>query len=291
MCRWLGYFGNPIPLGELLYDAPHSLIEQSRHARLQASYYNRDGFGLGWYRDDREHPGVYRNILPAWSDPNLKELATQIRSPLFLAHVRAATGTAIQQTNCHPFRHGRWLFVHNGFIAEFGRLRRDLLLAIDPDLFGGIEGTTDSEVLFHLALTFGLTEDPLPALERMAGAVEAAAARHGIADPLQMTIGLSDGERLYAVRYASGAAVNSLYVSEDARGPRRGGVRLAPGHVAGVAYEENRELPDLSPEARAIVSEPVGDLPGLWLEVPPSSALIVGPDPDVRLAFNPRLPA
>jgi glutamine amidotransferase len=294
MCRWLGYFGNPIALEDLLYDAPHSLIEQSRHAHLQASLQNGDGFGLGWYRDSREKPGVYRSVAPAWSDANLRDLAAQIRSPLFLAHVRAATGTSVQQSNCHPFRHGRWIMVHNGFIAEFGRLRRDLMLAVDPDLFEGIQGTTDSEMIFHLALTFGLAEEPLAALERMAGFVEEVARTHGVPDPLQMTIGLSDGERLYAVRYASGPVVNTLFVSEDtrdhARAARPGGVRLAPGQIAGVAYEENKPLPHLDVEARAIVSEPVADLPGLWREVPPSSALIVGPDPDERFGFTPRPP-
>lgn len=292
MCRWLGYVGNPIPLEDLLYDAPHSLIAQARHAYLQASLQNGDGFGLGWYRDDREQPGIYRSIAPAWSDANLRELAQQIRSPLFLAHVRAATGTAVQQSNCHPFRHGRWIFVHNGFIAEFARIRRDLLLAVDPVLFPGIQGTTDSELIFYLALTFGLTEEPLPALERMAGFVEDVARSYGIVDPLQMTIGLSDGERLYAVRYASGPVVNSLFVSDDtrefARSARRGGVRLMPGQVAGLSYEADKPLPHLDDEARAVVSEPVADLPGLWLEVPPAAALIVGPDPDERLPFRPQ---
>jgi predicted glutamine amidotransferase len=291
VCRWLGYFGNPIPLEELLYDAPHSLIEQSRHAHLQASRTNLDGFGLGWYRDSREQPGLYRTIAPAWSDPNLRDLATQIRSPLFLAHVRAATGTIVQQTNCHPFRHGRWLFVHNGFVDEFSRLRRELLLAVDPELFNGIGGTTDSEVLFYLALTFGLTADPLPALERMAGFVEAVGHSHGVAEPLQMTVGLTDGERLYAARYASGPVVNTLFVSEDARGGQLGGVRLAPGQIAGQAYDENEQFPNLSAEARAIVSEPIADLPGLWHAVPPSSALVVGPGPDLRLPFTPRPPS
>jgi predicted glutamine amidotransferase len=293
MCRWLGYFGNAIPVEELLFDAPHSLIEQSRDARLQASLSNLDGFGLGWYRDSREQPGVYRSITPAWSDPNLRELSAQIRSPLFLAHVRAATGTPVQQSNCHPFRHGRWLFVHNGFVDQFAQLRRELMLAIDPDLFPSIVGTTDSEVLFYLALTFGLTEEPLPALERMAGFVEAVGHSHDIAEPLQMTIGLSDGERLYAARYASGPIVNTLYVSEDVRvgrdGRPGGGVHLLPGQVGTLVYRENAPLPHLSAEARAIVSEPIGDLPGLWTEVPPSSALIVGPDPDVRLPFTPRV--
>jgi glutamine amidotransferase len=294
MCRWLGYFGNEIALEELLYDAPHSLIEQSRHAHLQQSLQNGDGFGLGWYRDSREKPGVYKSIEPAWSNANLRDLAEQIRSPLFLAHVRAATGTAVQQSNCHPFRHGRWIFVHNGFIDQFVRIRRDLMLAVDPELFPEIQGTTDSEMIFYLALTFGLTEDPLGALEQMAGFVEEVGHSHGIAEPLQMTVGLSDGERLYAVRYASGPVVNTLFVSEDtrehARLARYGGVRLAPGQVGGLAYAEDKPLPHLDTEARAIVSEPIADMPGLWTEVPPASALIVGPDPDERLPFTPRSP-
>jgi predicted glutamine amidotransferase len=291
MCRWLGYFGNPIPIEELLFDAPHSLIQQSRHAELQASLSNLDGFGMGWYRDDRERPGLYRTIAPAWSDPNLRDLAVQIRSPLFLAHVRAATGTPVQQSNCHPFRHGRWIFVHNGFIAEFPKLRRELMLAVDPELFPAIAGTTDSEVLFYLALTFGLAEDPLSALEQAAGLIEAVGHSQDIAEPLQMTVGLSDGERLFAARYASGPVVNTLFVSEDASRAHMGGVRLTPGQIAGRPYMENRQLPHLSPEARAVVSEPIADLPGLWHEVPPSSALIVGPEPDERLPFIPRPPA
>jgi glutamine amidotransferase len=149
-------------------------------------------------------------------------------------------------------------------------------------------------VLFYLALTFGLEDDPLGSLERMAGFVEAVGHSHDIAEPLQMTIGLSDGERLYAARYASGAIVNTLYVSEDARLARDerpgGGVHLLPGQVGTLVYRENAPLPHLSAEARAIVSEPIADLPGLWTEVPPSSALIVGPDPDVRLPFSPTPP-
>ena len=83
-----------------------------------------------------------------------------------MAHIRAAVGSPVQQTNCHPFRHGRWLFVHNGLIQGFQTVRRELLLAVDPSLFLGIAGSTDSELLFHLALTFGLEKDPLGAMER-----------------------------------------------------------------------------------------------------------------------------
>src|SRR5262249_23586448 len=144
MCRWLGYFGNPIRVAELVYNTEHSLIEQSRNARFTSHLTNADGFGLGWY-GTAKGPGVYRNVTPPWSDRTMHALAQQLLSPLFLAHVRAATGTPVQETNCHPFRHGRWLFVHNGFIADYLRLRRDLILAVDTDLFPAIEGTTDSE--------------------------------------------------------------------------------------------------------------------------------------------------
>jgi predicted glutamine amidotransferase len=275
VCRWLGYFGSPLRIEELVYNATHSLIEQSRAARLTTHLTNADGFGIGWYGTS-DSPGIYRSVAPAWSDRNLQELCAQIASPLFVAHIRASTGTPVQQTNCHPFRHGRWLFVHNGFIDHYVRLRRDLLLAVDPRYFDFIEGTTDSELLFHLALTFGLDDEPLPALERMAGFVEATGRRHGVNEPLQMTVGVSDGERLYAVRYASGQVVaNSLYVSNDAADVR-------------LLYPENERLQRLSDEARAVVSEPLADLPGLWSEVPPSSALIVQPGADEQVAFTPR---
>jgi predicted glutamine amidotransferase len=276
MCRWLGYFGSPIRIEELVFNTQHSLVEQSRNARLTTHLTNADGFGLGWYGTGAG-PGLYRSVSPAWSDRNLQDLCAQITSPLFVAHVRATTGTPVQQTNCHPFRHGCWLFVHNGFIAEYPRLRRDLALGVDPELFPHIEGTTDSELMFHLALTFGLESDPLGALERMAGFVEETARRQGVERPLQMTVGLSDGDRLYAARYASDQEANSLYVTNDAQDVRE-------------LYPDDERLRHLSDEARAVVSEPLGDLPGVWREVPPATALIVQPGTDEELPFTPRAP-
>jgi glutamine amidotransferase len=184
----------------------------------------------------------------------------------------------VEQSNCHPFRHGRWLFVHNGFIDDYLRQRRELLLAVDPEVFTGIEGTTDSELMFHLALTFGLEDEPLAALERMAGFVEETGRRHGVAEPLQMTVGLSDGERLYAARYASGPKVNSLYVSADASAVR-------------ALYPDEERFRDLGDEARAVVSEPLGDLPGVWQEVPVGTALIVQEGRDEQVPFAPRSPS
>src|SRR3954469_16142338 len=158
MCRWIAYFGNPIRPRTLLYDTEHGLVEQSRRDRFAGGYPNADGVGLGWYDEDGggDQPGLYRNTLPAWGDRNLRDLAAHIRSPLFLGHIRAATGTPVEQSNCHPFRHGRWLFQHNGSTDPPPELRRELVLAVDPSLFGAIDGTTDSQLMFFLALTFGL---------------------------------------------------------------------------------------------------------------------------------------
>ncbi|WP_433506918.1 class II glutamine amidotransferase [Pseudonocardia halophobica] len=277
MCRWLGYYGNPIEPKELIYDTRHSLIEQSRRAAPDSAIANGDGFGLGWYGKGPD-AALYRSESPAWGDRNLREIAGVVQSGLFLAHVRAATGTPVQQTNCHPFRYRNWIFVHNGFVDRWARLRRDLLFAVRPDLFDNVQGSTDSEVLFHLALTFGLEEEPLPALERMAGYVEAAGRAAGSEHPLQMTVGVADGERLYAVRYASGPVVNTLYVSSEVDALRR-------------LYPEDERWQHFSEDSRAVVSEPLTDLPGLWHEVPPSTALVLQKGPDVEQPFRPQPPS
>src|SRR5689334_20277144 len=127
MCRWMAWMGQPIPLRIPLFDTPHGIIDQSLHARQGAEPTNGDGFGVGWY-DHLDVPGVYHSTSPAWSDPNLLELSAHVESRLFLMHIRAAIGSPVQQTNCHPFRHGRWLFVHNGYIGGFHEMRRDLML-------------------------------------------------------------------------------------------------------------------------------------------------------------------
>src|SRR5690606_6038837 len=134
MCRWLAYSGTPILLDSILYRPAHSLIDQSLHAKMGVETTNGDGFGVGWYGDGDGTPAVLREIGPAWSNRNLREIARHVRSRLFFAHIRASTGSAVQQTNCHPFRHGPWMWMHNGAIEGFDRVRRDLLLAVDPDL-------------------------------------------------------------------------------------------------------------------------------------------------------------
>src|SRR5215208_699742 len=184
MCRWMSWLGQPVLIEELLFNTEHGIVDQSLHSRLGVETTNGDGFGLGWYGAG-DGPAVYHSVSPAWGDANLRELAGHVESPLFFAHVRAAIGSPVQQTNCHPFRRGNWLFVHNGYIAEFRKLRRDLMLPIDPELFADIRGSTDTEVVFNLALTLGLETDPIGALEQTVGLIEATARRHGVDGAVQ----------------------------------------------------------------------------------------------------------
>ena len=137
-------------MSELLIKPKDNLIHQSIHAKAMRIPTNGDGFGLGWY-DKQPYPGLFRSIRPAWNDSNLHDLARHIESPLFLSHVRASSLAPIQETNCHPFRYNKWLFMHNGQIAQFEFLRQALLAKISPEYFNDLMGSTDSEVMFYLA--------------------------------------------------------------------------------------------------------------------------------------------
>jgi len=273
MCRWLAYTGDPVLLDELLYKPKYSLIVQSLHSRLGAETTNGDGFGVGWY-GAQPTPGVFRGVEPAWNDRNLRELAMHVASPLVLAHIRASSGSAVQQTNCHPFRHGRWLWMHNGLLRDFPTVKRDLALAVDPELYPHIEGSTDSELLFFLALTFGLEDDPPRAVERAVGLVEATGRRHGVEHPIQMTLATTDGEHLWAFRYSSEGWSRSLFHSTDVSTLRH-------------QYPDNPMLHNLSDQTRLVVSEPLGDLKGAWREVPEATCVAISGGRDELQPFTP----
>jgi predicted glutamine amidotransferase len=276
MCRWLAYSGSPILLSRALYTPAHSLIDQSLHSTLGAETTNGDGFGIGWY-DAMPEPGVFHSIEPAWNDQNLQELAGHITSGLFFAHIRAAIGSAVQQTNCHPFRHGRWLFMHNGFVAELATVKRDLVLAIDESLYPEIKGQADTEILFYLALTFGLEDDPPEAIARTIGLLESVGHQKGVKYPFQGTIATTDGDRLWVFRYSSEGASRSLFFTKDVSTLR-------------ALYPEREVLHEVSADARFVVSEPMGDLPGAWNEVPEASYGVVGHGEDEARPFKVKPP-
>lgn len=243
MCRWAAYRGDPLYLEELVSSPAHSLIEQSHCATRAKTATNGDGFGIAWYGDHRE-PGRYRDVLPAWSDCNLRSLARQIRSPLFLAHVRAATNGGTRRDNCHPFVHDNWAFMHNGQISHFERLRRAMETMLDDDLFNARHGTTDSEMLFLLAIQLGLKSDPLGAMSRALAFVEDLSMKLTGEARISFTAAFSDGHELYAVRYATEGRPPTLYA--------------APMGLNG---------------GYCLVSEPLDDETETWVEIPAGSAV------------------
>jgi predicted glutamine amidotransferase len=212
MCRWIAYRGEMTALEHYVTSPAHSLVTQSIAALESTASVNGDGFGLGWYGTHPE-PGLYREIRPAWSDENLRYLCRHLQSHLFFAHVRAATGTPITRPNCHPFACAKWLFMHNGFIGNWARLRRQVEALIPDALYPARVGTTDSEAIFLAIMGAGM-DDPVTAtqttLARLSDLVGP--------DRMRFTAALANGKDLYAFRYAVNDRANTLYYRESEQG-------------------------------------------------------------------------
>jgi glutamine amidotransferase len=256
MCRFLAYHGRPIFLADLVASPCHSLIHQSLHASESKTETNGDGFGVGWY-GERAEPGLYREVRPAWSDENLRSLCDQVRSRLFFAHVRAATGTATTRANCHPYAVGRYLFMHNGQIGGYSRLRRRIEALIPDELYLQRHGTTDTEALFLAALAAGLEDGPVAAMSATLAKVRAEMERAEVAEPLRFTAALTDGDHLWAFRWSSDGWPPTLYYREEAG-------------------------------ALVVVSEPIDDRTEMWRAMPPNSSLsaALGGSPEIA-PFSP----
>ena len=167
--------------------------------------------------------------------------------------------------------------MHNGLIRDFAAVKRDLAFAVDPSLYPEIEGSTDSELFFYLALTFGLADDPPTAVERAVGFIEQTGERHGVEHPIQMTVATTDGKSVWAFRYSSEGTSRTLFYSSLV-------------DTLKAEYPDNPVFQQLSEETRIVVSEPLGDLAGVWNEVPESSYGIVQEGQDELQPFAPRMP-
>ncbi len=256
MCRWIAYSGPPVFINEVVSLPEHSLVEQSINSKLNFGAdgslmsMNGDGFGLGWYHE-LEMPGLFKDERPAWGDINFHNLCEQIKSPLFLSHVRAATTGATQRSNCHPFKYKNWLFQHNGSISNFEVLRQDLQSDIDPDIFLGLQGTTDSETFFLLAMTYGLNHDPKAALQKAVKRVQISARDNKTDGALNLSCTLSDGEKLYTMRYAEKAESKTQFFAY------------------GLTWLETKA--GLQKDGITVVSEPLEHNSEFWAELPDNS--------------------
>jgi glutamine amidotransferase len=256
MCRWIAYRGETIALENYVTEPAHSLVAQSMNALESTAATNGDGFGLGWYGKHPE-PGLYRELRPAWADENLRYLCRHLRSHLFFAHARAATGTAVMRPNCHPFACGAWLFMHNGFVGGWTRFRRRIEALIPDHLYPSRIGTTDSEAIFLAILGQGLVGaeigvDPVAATARTIRAMVEIMGGSEEGAPLRFTAALANGRDLYAFRYAANDRSNSLYMQTQGR-------------------------------AVVIVSEPLDREQSNWTPVPENSVIIAREGEPVRV--------
>lgn len=260
MCRWIAYTGEPIYLEQLVTKPVHSLVRQSIDAKM---YYgkdgslwsvNADGSGVGWF-GSKDEPGLFRDSTPAWSNANLHELCQQIEAHIMMAHVRATTTGTVQKTNCHPFKYKNWLFQHNGHVANFDIIKQDLHSAVGAQYYPNIKGTTDSETLFHLALTYGLQDKPKQALQRMVEKVLEISEKHDTNGDLNLSCALSDGKMLYTLRYANSDGANSQFYSQS----------------PDCFVEFDPEATQIPPHSTLVVSEPLDRLSEKWVEIPENS--------------------
>ncbi|MGB3408673.1 MAG: class II glutamine amidotransferase [Jannaschia sp.] len=237
----LGYTGPSIALERIVTRPCHSLLQQAQHADEAKLAVHGDGFGMAWYTEEDAEPGLYRDVLPAWSDGNLTSLCRVVRSHLFLAHVRSGTTGGTSRANCHPFTHGTWSFAHNGQLGNFATVRRRLEALLPDDLFARRMGSADSEVLFLLLIANGLEDDPRAAIE--ATLAQVADASRGGEQPDRITCVLSDGKRLLGFRHASDGREPTLYLTRGV----------------------------LDHGGRALASEPLDGVAANWIAVPPQT--------------------
>ncbi|MFB9136985.1 class II glutamine amidotransferase [Vibrio sp. AK197] len=203
MCRWLAYQGSPIYLDELVYEPEYSLIHQSLEARKAITRVNADGFGLGWYTE-RSTPGQFHEVLPAWGDENLKSLTHHIRSHRFMAHIRSSTGTQVSRSNCHPFIIGNWMFLHNGQIGDFTKVKYELERRLPEYLYIEKRGTTDSELIFLLMIKNGLRHTPVKAIRTTIAEIESVIEEKQAGEhPFKASMCISDGDQFWVVRYST----------------------------------------------------------------------------------------
>lgn len=252
MCRFLAYQGQPVLLESVVAKPCHSLIQQSLCANEGKTAINGDGFGLGWY-GERAEPGIYRDLRPAWSDDNLLSICAQVRSPLFFAHVRAATGTATMRANCHPFSHGSNLFMHNGQIGGYPRVRRAIEALIPDPLYANRHGTTDSEAIFLAALAEGAASDAPAAFGLVLSRVRAIAREAKLREPTRFAAAFTNGEHLFAFRWACDAKAPTLYWRQDEHGL----------HVVSEPWDESRSAWNALPQGCALIAERQGAAPRL----------------------------
>lgn len=231
MCRFAAYKGKSALIGDIIIIPENSLVQQSRDAEFHPGVLdpcskrnirvNGDGFGVAWYNSDPARLGkgscCFKFTTPAWSNDNLRNIGDHVSSEVIFAHVRAASSgldrnepVIISNENCHPFKYGRWTFMHNGGIHNFSKIKRRVLASLSDRAFHNIAGSTDSEVIFSLfldQLTDADVQLPLPevtaAIEKTVVKLIEFCESASIEDGFSFNVCITDGINILATRFRS----------------------------------------------------------------------------------------
>lgn len=330
MCRWFAYLSNTEPclLEDVLIAPAHSLAKQvhdhylpklshhepdedpkatEKEIAMRNKLFNADGLGVAWYNTTREEygecvgsrPTVYKIVRQPLTDPNFLSISANTSTLAVFAHIRAASGdTAITEYNNHPFHFGRWCFMHNGVVAHFNLIKREVCAEISHEAFQMVKGTTDSEHLAALVFTY-LEETKGPKaweeshpLEEVKAALEKAITtiigiQHRVVptkgittiEASSLNVAITDGSQLLTIRFRNHATEHppSLYFSTKA------GVSLNrkyPGHPdrEGDNGAQNLFEPQEHGDHVIVCSEPSTFKSSDWHLIAKNECLLVGAD-------------
>jgi gamma-glutamyl hercynylcysteine S-oxide hydrolase len=274
MCRHFAYIGEEVSIKSVLFDPPHSLVEQAWAPRWQRhGTMNVDGFGVGWYAADDPAPARYRRAGPIWSDDSLADLARVTRTRAMLCAVRSASvGTDTGASAAAPYAEGPWLFSLNGALVGWSAAaggstvpRRKTAAAVRAESAG--ESITE----------------PAPATP--ASPAEAAAAvlrlveRMPAADLLKLQARCDTAllwalvlERLRAGQPPADALAGTVSDIWAAGGTGRFNLLLTDGKVIAATAAGDSLCYRYRPDGVIVASEPADDDPG-WLKVPDNSVV------------------
>jgi len=277
MCRFVAYIGRPITLDEVLFQPRNSLVKQSVHAREMKGDepLNGDGFGLGWYNPEiNEEPALFTSVQPAWNDRNLRYITPKIFSSCLMAHIRAASQGGVSQFNCHPFHYQRFLFMHNGNLGGFSKIKRHVRHELSDHIYDWVKGQTDSEHFSALYLenffrekTHYIAEDMAHILEKTLKQLLAIQKKYKVTEPNYLNFVVTDGRNLIACRYTDSPEqdASTLYYTHGTHYSCENGICHIPHNG-----DKNGAV--------LVVSEKLDSHKSEWHEIPLNHMLLVHDD-------------
>jgi glutamine amidotransferase len=215
MARLVGIIGNRPDLCARVIEVEGRALTARKRAGA--------GWGVGFYQGGEIL--LKRRPIDDRAELRLTDMTKDIRTDTLIAHVRAATVGTLRTENTHPFRYRQWLFAHTGTIEGFSTLRGRLGDSLPQFLLRDVRGDTDSELLFHLFLSFlhdaGQLDRPNVDPEAARSAVRASVAlvdrlcaEEG-AGPSAMNILIANPEYLLAVHGGATMAYRSYQGQGD----------------------------------------------------------------------------